>query len=108
MFTSYCSKRFSLRISRTSRKPSVVSSAVLAPLRSISAFVASVVPWMTRSTCPGSTPAAAITLRTASSPPASGALGVVSVFAVKRRSPTSSATSVNVPPMSIPSRIFDT
>ena len=46
MLTSYCSKRFSWRISTSSRKPSVVSSAVLAPLRSISALVASVVPWM--------------------------------------------------------------
>ena len=46
MLTSYCSKRFSCRISIVSRKPSVVTSAVLAPLRSISALVASVVPWM--------------------------------------------------------------
>ncbi len=35
------------RISRESRKPSVVTSAVRAPLRSISALVASVVPWTT-------------------------------------------------------------
>ena len=44
MPTSYCSKRFSWRISMVSRKPWVVISAVLAPLRSISALVASVVP----------------------------------------------------------------
>jgi len=36
---------------------------------------------------------------------ASGAPDVVSVFAVTRRPPASSATSVNVPPMSRPSRI---
>ena len=45
-FKSYCSKRDSVRISITSRKPCVVINAVLAPRRSISAFVASVVPWM--------------------------------------------------------------
>ena len=50
MLMSYCSKRFSWRISTTSRNPSVVSSAVFAPLRSISALVASVVPWMMSST----------------------------------------------------------
>ena len=46
MLTSYCSNRFSCRISIVSRKPSVVRSAVFAPLRSISALVARVVPWM--------------------------------------------------------------
>ena len=46
MFRSYCSKRLSVRISMTSRKPAVVTSAVRAPLRWISALVASVVPWM--------------------------------------------------------------
>jgi len=40
------SNRDSVRISITSRKPSVVISAVFAPRRSISALVASVVPWM--------------------------------------------------------------
>src|SRR6185437_14967105 len=44
ILTSYCSKRFSWRISTVSRNPSVVRSAVLAPLRSMSALVASVVP----------------------------------------------------------------
>ena len=91
----------------TSRNPSVVSRAVLAPLRSITAFVASVVPWTTRPTCWGSMPACAVAELIAVSTPSSGALGVVSVFAVKRRSPTSSATSVNVPPISRPSRILD-
>ena len=46
MFRSYCSKRLSVRISITSRKPAVVTSAVRAPRRSISALVARVVPWM--------------------------------------------------------------
>jgi hypothetical protein len=44
--TSYCSKRFSWRISIVSRNPSVVTSAVFAPLRSMIALVARVVPWM--------------------------------------------------------------
>ena len=105
ILTSYCSKRFSWRISTTSRNPSVVKSAVLAPLRSISALVASVVPWMIKPTALGSTPAAAVTWRTAASTPSSGARGVVRIFAVKRASPTSSATSVNVPPMSTPRRM---
>ena len=43
-FRSYCSKRFSERISMTSRKPSVVMKASRAPRRSISALVTSVVP----------------------------------------------------------------
>ena len=46
ILTSYCSKRFSCRISTVSRNPSVVTSAVRAPLRSMIALVASVVPWM--------------------------------------------------------------
>ena len=44
MSISYCSKRLSVPISMESRKPSVVIRAVRAPLRSISALVASVVP----------------------------------------------------------------
>jgi hypothetical protein len=46
MKMSYCSKRCSKAISIESRKPSVTTSAVLAPLRSMMALVASVVPWM--------------------------------------------------------------
>ncbi len=45
MKMSYCSKRCSKAISMESRKPSVAISAVLAPLRSMMALVASVVPW---------------------------------------------------------------
>ena len=48
MKMSYCSKRCSKAISMESRKPSVTISAVLAPLRSMMALVASVVPWMIR------------------------------------------------------------
>jgi hypothetical protein len=51
-FRSYWSKRLSVRISITSRKPSVVMKATFAPRRSISALVASVVPWITISRSP--------------------------------------------------------
>ena len=44
------------RSSSTSRKPSVVTSAVRAPRRSSTAFVATVVPWATLSTAPPSAP----------------------------------------------------
>ena len=44
-------------MARVSRKPAVTISAVTAPLRSISALVASVVPWMTWPMAPGATPA---------------------------------------------------
>src|SRR5262249_16557132 len=57
---------------------------------------------MIRASWPGSTPAVAVTERKAASTPSCGACGVVRIFAVKRRSPASSATSVNVPPMSTP------
>src|SRR5262249_40375781 len=57
---------------------------------------------MIRASWPGSTPAVAVTERKAASTPSCGAWGVVGIFAVKRRSPTSRATSVNVPPMSTP------
>ena len=84
----------------------MVSSAVFAPLRSMMALVASVVPCTIRFTSPGATPASAVTERRAATTACSGARGVVSVFAVKRRSPTSNATSVNVPPMSRPMRML--
>jgi hypothetical protein len=51
--TSYidvCTFLWPRRISSTSRKLRVVSIPTFAPLPSISAFVASVVPWMTTST----------------------------------------------------------
>jgi hypothetical protein len=50
MKMSYCSKRFSCAISIESRKPWVVTSAVSAPLRSMMALVARVVPCTIRPT----------------------------------------------------------
>ena len=40
-----------------SRNPSVATNAVFAPLRSINALVAKVVPWITRPSSDGCTPA---------------------------------------------------
>src|SRR5215471_18028449 len=45
-----------------------------------------------------------MTARIAASTPRSGALAVVRILEVKRRSPSSSATSVKVPPISTPRR----
>jgi hypothetical protein len=70
---SYCSKRFSVRISITSRNPSVVTSAVLAPRRSISALVASVVPWMMMPISEGEMPASRVTMAMPSRIACSGA-----------------------------------
>src|SRR5215510_8918365 len=86
-----------------SRRPSVVTNAVRAPLRSISAFVARVVPWTKTATSDGGSPAAASTRRIPSSTPTSGA-GVVNTLAVSRPVGLSRTTSVNVPPMSAASR----
>src|SRR5881628_1076970 len=88
MYTSYCSKRFSWPISRISRSPSVVTNAVRAPLRSMRALVASVVPWTKTATSDGGSPGAA----------------VVNTLAVSRPAGLSRTTSVNVPPMSAASR----
>src|SRR5215510_6695094 len=82
-----------------SRIPSVVTNAVLAPLRSMSAFVARVVPWTKTDTSDGGRPAVASTRRTPSSTPISGA-AVVSTFTVSRPVGLSRTTSVKVPPMS--------
>src|SRR5262249_25541838 len=51
-------------------------------LRWIGALVAGGVPWRIKPTAPGSTPAEAVTCRTAASTPSSGARGVVRIFAV--------------------------
>ena len=59
MLMSYWSKRLSSAISITSRKPSVAISAVLAPLRSMMALVASVVPCTNRPMSANARPAAA-------------------------------------------------
>ena len=104
MSMSYCSKRLSVPISMESRKPSVVTSAVRAPLRSISALVASVVPWITSATSAGATPQVSIAWARAWRTPSSGASGVVSTFAVIRSGPRSSTISVKVPPISTPIR----
>src|SRR4029077_10110532 len=53
----------------------------------------------------GETPASAVTEPSAAKTPFSGAAVVVRVLTVKRRSPSSSATSVKVPPISTPRRI---
>ena len=99
---SYCSKRFSCAISTESRKPSVTTSAVRAPLRSISALVASVVPWMTRPISPGAAPARPSAVPMPSSTPRSGASCVVSTLVETCAAPLSSTTSVKVPPTSTP------
>ena len=75
-------------------------SAVLAPLRSMIALVARVVPWMIRPTAPGETPASRRIAATPPSTPRSGSAGVVSTLVVTKRSPSSSARSVKVPPIS--------
>ena len=100
MKMSYCSKRFSCAISIESRKPLVVTSAVFAPLRSMMALVARVVPCTIRPTWPGSILASFSARRMPSSTPSSGAVLVVSTLTEKRASGVSSTTSVKVPPMS--------
>ena len=83
-----------------SRKPAVVMKAVLAPLRSISALVASVVPWMKTPMSCGFSPEAARTALMPSMTPSSGAWVVVSTLPLQRFDPSSSTMSVKVPPMS--------
>ena len=83
-----------------SRKPSVASSAVRAPRRSMTALVASVVPCTNTATSQKPRPASARISRTPSRTASSGRCGVVSSLRVSRRPPSSSTTSVNVPPMS--------
>ena len=61
------SGRLQRAISRTSRNPFVVSRAVFAPLRSVSALMIVVVPWMNASTPLGSTPLFSMTWMTPSS-----------------------------------------
>jgi hypothetical protein len=96
---SYSSARLARRISSTSRNPRVVTSAEWAPLRVITAFVVTVVPWNSVVTSDGSMPSA----RTPSTTPRSKRGGVDGTFAT-RDSPVSltAKTSVNVPPVSQP------
>src|SRR5690242_1930847 len=78
--------------------------AVRAPLRSISALVASVVPWITRSTSAGFTPASLSACAMPCSTACSGARGVVRTLVVTERLPIWTAMSVKVPPISTPTR----
>ena len=106
MKMSYCSKRCSNAISIESRKPSVTTSAVLAPLRSMMALVASVVPWMIRPRSAGFTPDSCRMSATPVNTPSSGARGVVSTFTEVRLPFHSRQRSVKVPPMSTASFAF--
>jgi hypothetical protein len=81
----------------------VATSAVRAPLRSISALVASVVPSTKRATSDAGSLAWPRISVMPSITPCSGAPGVVSTLAVQRAPPACSTTSVNEPPMSIAS-----
>src|SRR3989442_14153094 len=77
--------------------------AVTAALCSSTALVATVVPWMKRSTLPGAAPARARILRTAAPMPSSKSFGVVGTLVSTRRPSRPRATmSGNVPPMSTP------
>ena len=100
MLMSYCSKRFSKAISTASRWPSVVSKAVTAPRRSISALVARVVPCRNRLNASGSQPAESMTCLRPWSTASAGSEWLVSTLAVCWRAPSSNTRSVKVPPMS--------
>src|SRR2546421_3580132 len=88
---SYSAGRSWRAISITSAKPAVVTSATLAPRRSSSALVATVVPWASRSGrgC----------RRRASTTASEGSCGVEGTLSTL---PSSTTTSVNVPPVSTP------
>ena len=79
----------------------MVRRAVLAPFRSIIAFVARVVPCMMKSTSLGFKLLILSTFFAAVKKPASGLSFVVSTFAVNRCLLCSNTASVKVPPMSI-------
>src|SRR5918998_787790 len=83
-----------------SRKPAVVMRAVLAPLRSRRAFVATVMPWARATTAPASTCEASIAFIT----PSDWSPGVDGTLAVRIPPSPSATRSVNVPPTSTPSR----
>ena len=100
------SYRRSIAISSTSRKPWLTSMPVAAPLRSITALVTRVVPWAIVLRSPifalVRSNRVARPLRTHSD----GSAGVVSCLCTARAPvwSSTSAKSVKVPPMSIPSR----
>src|SRR6266550_1794102 len=100
------SYRCSLPISRISRKPRVVSSAVGAPVRSMIALVTSVVPCTRVERSPTPTPASRHRSTSPRSAPSAGS-GVVVRTLCRRSSPVVSlrrTKSVKVPPMSRPTR----
>src|SRR5262249_21029012 len=100
---SYMRERFIRPSSSTSSKPSVVRTAVTSPFCSRTALVATVVPWMKRSTTPGRASAMASTLVTAAPIPSRRSFGVLGTFVNVNRPARSRATmSVKVPPMSTP------
>src|SRR5438552_13602845 len=103
IWRSYMSYRCSLRMRSVSPNPAVVTSAARAVLPSINALVTSVVACTTGARISaGDTPALARACVTPRRTPSSGAAGVVSVLSMTTRpvSPSSSTTSVKVPPMS--------
>ena len=84
----------------------MVSSPIRAPLRSISALVASVVPWISARTAVVAAPASCSRVTTPSSTACDGSFGVVRSLPT-RTAPVVSSTqtrSVKVPPMSTPIR----
>src|SRR5207253_95627 len=90
-----------------SRKPRVVSNAVRAPLRSMIAFVKSVVPWTNNESSPAEAPASASASTRTRSTASAGESFVESVFAIATTpSPSARHRSVNVPPMSTPTRLL--
>src|SRR5215470_4616448 len=100
---SYMRERFIRPSSSTSSKPAVVRTAVSAPFCSRMALVATVVPWMTRSTSPGLAPAMSRMRRVAAPMPSSRSFGVLGTFVSASCPSRSRATmSVKVPPMSRP------
>ncbi len=100
-YGSYSEGRSCLAISMMSSKPESVTSAVRAPFRSRSAFVATVVPCTKTSTVD---PHASSSMPTAIP---SSWCSEVGIFAVVTLPSTTSTKSVNVPPTSAPSIIGD-
>src|SRR5437870_4992716 len=92
------SGRLARVISRTSRNPRVVTSAVCAPLRSVSALITTVVPWTKNATARGSRP----DLRIVSAIPRWNSGGVEAALAsvIFPLSSSSATRSVKVPRMS--------
>ena len=88
--------RFWRAISSTSRKPSVVTSAVRVPRHSSRALVVTIIPWASAVTAPASTSEAATVFIT----PTDWSRGVEGTFAVTTPPSPSATRSVNVPPTS--------